>query len=46
LKGELIRYSDSYSEGVLPLRKIGLGTNAPFSLRHWVSYAALGYYLD
>jgi AmmeMemoRadiSam system protein B len=46
LKGELIRYSDSYSEGVLPLRKIGLGTTAPFSLRHWVSYAALGYYLD
>jgi len=46
LKGELIRYSDSYSEGVLPLRKIGLGTTAPFSLRHWVSYAAIGYYLD
>jgi len=46
LKGELIRYSDSYSEGALPLKKIGLGTTAPFSLRHWVSYAAIGYYLD
>jgi len=46
LKGELIRYSDSYSEGVLPLKKIGLGTTGPFSLRHWVSYAAIGYYLD
>ena len=46
LKGELIRYSDSYSEGALPLRKIGLGTTAPFSLRHWVSYAAIGYYLE
>jgi AmmeMemoRadiSam system protein B len=44
LKGVLFRYSDSYSEGVLPLRKIGLGTTAPFSLRHWVSYAAIGYY--
>ena len=46
LRGELIRYSDSYSEGALPLKKIGLGTTAPFSLRHWVSYAAIGYYLD
>ncbi|HEK85008.1 MAG: AmmeMemoRadiSam system protein B [Candidatus Saccharicenans sp.] len=45
IKGQLFGYSDSYSEGVLPLRKIGLGTTAPFSLRHWVSYAAIGYYL-
>ncbi|MDD8020905.1 MAG: AmmeMemoRadiSam system protein B [Acidobacteriota bacterium] len=46
IKGELIRYSDSYSEGVLPLRKTGMGITAPFSLRHWVSYAAIGYYLN
>jgi len=46
LKGVLFRYSDSYSEGVLPLRKIALGTTAPFSLRHWVSYAAIGYYQE
>jgi len=43
--GKLFRYSDTYSEGVLPLRKIGLGTTAPFSLRHWVSFCSIGYYL-
>ncbi|MCR4395872.1 MAG: AmmeMemoRadiSam system protein B [Candidatus Saccharicenans sp.] len=44
--GRLIRFSDTYSEGVLPLRKIGLGTTAPFSLRHWVSFCSIAYYLD
>ncbi|MGB9893647.1 MAG: AmmeMemoRadiSam system protein B [Candidatus Saccharicenans sp.] len=43
--GKLFRYSDTYSEGALPLRKIGLGTTAPFSLRHWVSFCSIGYYL-
>lgn len=46
ISGQLFRYSDTYSEGVLPLRKIGLGTTAPFSLRHWVSFCSIGYYLD
>ncbi|MDI6845505.1 MAG: AmmeMemoRadiSam system protein B [Candidatus Saccharicenans sp.] len=46
IRGELIRFSDTYSEGVLPLKKIGLGTTAPFSLRHWVSFCSIGYYLD
>ncbi|MBC7364491.1 MAG: AmmeMemoRadiSam system protein B [Candidatus Aminicenantes bacterium] len=45
LSGKLFRYSDTYSEGVLPLKKIGLGTTAPFSLRHWVSFCSVGYYL-
>ena len=46
LSGKLFRYSDTYSEGVLPLKKIGMGTTAPFSLRHWVSFFAIGYYLN
>ena len=46
LDGQLFRYSDTYSEGVLPLRKKGLGTTAPFSLRHWVSFSSIGYYAD
>ncbi len=46
VRGELIRFSDTYSEGVLPLTKIGLGTTAPFSLRHWVSFCSIAYYLD
>jgi len=46
ISGLLFRYSDTYSEGVLPLRKTGMGTTAPFSLRHWVSFCSIGYYLD
>jgi MEMO1 family protein len=46
LRGSLIRYSDTYSEGVLPLKKTGMGLTAPFSLRHWVSFASIGYYFD
>lgn len=46
ISGQLFRYSDTYSEGVLPLRKTGMGTTAPFSLRHWVSFCSIGYYLD
>jgi AmmeMemoRadiSam system protein B len=44
IDGTLFRYSDTYSEGVLPLRKTGMGTTAPFSLRHWVSFCSIGYY--
>ncbi len=45
IDGRLFRFSDTYSEGVLPLKKTGMGTTAPFSLRHWVSFFSLGYYL-
>jgi hypothetical protein len=31
---------------VLPLKKTGMGTTAPFSLRHWVSFFSIGYYLE
>ena len=46
IDGKLFRFSDTYSEGVLPLKKTGMGTTAPFSLRHWVSFFSLGYYLE
>jgi AmmeMemoRadiSam system protein B len=46
IRGQLFRFSDTYSEGALPLTKIGLGTTAPFSLRHWVSFCSIAYYLD
>jgi len=46
LSGMLFRYSDTYSEGVLPVKDTGMGITAPFSLRHWVSFCSLGYYLD
>jgi AmmeMemoRadiSam system protein B len=46
ISGRLFRYSDTYSEGVLPLKKTGLGTTAPFSLRHWVSFSSIGFYTE
>jgi AmmeMemoRadiSam system protein B len=46
ISGMLFRYSDTYSEGVLPLKKTGMGTTAAFSLRHWVSFCSVGFYLD
>ena len=43
--GRLFLFSNTYSEGVLPLKKTGMGTTAPFSLRHWVSFFSIGYYI-
>ncbi|HEX9006062.1 MAG TPA: AmmeMemoRadiSam system protein B, partial [Bacteroidota bacterium] len=37
-----LRYSDTYTEGVLPLRDTGMGTTAPFSLKHWVGFTSIG----
>jgi hypothetical protein len=46
LKGRVFRYSDTYSEGVLPLPKAGFGITAPYSLKHWVGFLSAGFYLD
>lgn len=46
VSGSLFHYSDSYSEGALPLTKTGMGLTAPFSLRHWVSWFSIGYYRE
>lgn len=46
IRGQLFRFSDTYSEGVIPLKKTGLGITAPFSLRHWVSFFSAGYYIE
>lgn len=46
IDGRLFRFSDTYSEGVLPLKKTGMGITAPFSLRHWVSFFSIGYYVE
>lgn len=44
LNGRILRYSDTYSEGVLPLKKSGYGITAPFSLKHWVGFFSAGFY--
>ncbi len=43
LTGYFLRYANSYSLGKLPLENLGIGTTAPYHLRHWVGYSALGY---
>ncbi len=45
LDGKLLRYSDSYTEGVIPLKGTGMGTTAPFSLKHWCGWLSAAYYL-
>jgi AmmeMemoRadiSam system protein B len=45
LIGKVLRYSDTYTEGVIPLKKPGFGITAPFSLKHWVGFFSAGYYL-
>ena len=46
LKGQVFRYADTYSDGVIPLKKAGLGITAPFSLKHWVGFFSAGFYLE
>lgn len=46
LKGKILRYSDTYSEGVLPLTKTGMGTTAVFSLKHWVGFFSAGFWTN
>jgi AmmeMemoRadiSam system protein B len=46
LKGRIFRYADTFSDGVIPLKKTGLGITAPFSLKHWVGFLSAGFYLD
>ncbi len=46
LKGELLRYADTYSEGVLPLKKPGFGITAPFSPKHWVGFFSARFALE
>jgi MEMO1 family protein len=45
IRGVLIRYSDTYSEGVIPLKRSGMGITAPFSLKHWVGFFSAAFYI-
>lgn len=45
LTGQLYAYDDTYSRGVLPVTKTGMGITAPFSLKHWVGFFSAGFYL-
>jgi AmmeMemoRadiSam system protein B len=45
LTGRILQFSDTYTGGVMPLKKTGLGITAPFSLKHWVSFFSAGYFI-
>ncbi|MFA3783596.1 AmmeMemoRadiSam system protein B [Melioribacteraceae bacterium 4301-Me] len=38
LYGKLLIYSDTVTEGVIPIKGTGMGTTAPFSYKHWVGF--------
>lgn len=44
ISGRLLGWSDTWIEGVLPLRHTSLGITAPFSLEHWVSFFSMAFY--
>lgn len=43
LTGKLVKYSDSFSHGVLPVKIKDAGVTAPSSLEHWVGHLAVVY---
>ena len=45
LTGDLYKYSDTWTEGVIPIKHTNLGTTAPFSLKHWCGWLSAGFYL-
>ncbi len=45
LNGQVLKYSDTYTEGVIPIKGTHLGLTAPFSLKHWVGFLSAGFYL-
>ncbi|MDP4196575.1 MAG: AmmeMemoRadiSam system protein B [Bacteroidota bacterium] len=46
LNGRLLKYSDTWSEGVIPIKHTHLGLTAPFSLKHWVGFLSAAFYLE
>ncbi|MDI6767683.1 MAG: AmmeMemoRadiSam system protein B [Bacteroidota bacterium] len=46
LKGKIARYSDTFTEGVLPIKGTELGTTAPFSLKHWCGFLSVAFYAE
>jgi AmmeMemoRadiSam system protein B len=45
LYGSLLKYSDSFTEGVLPVKNTSMGLTAVFSYRHWCGWFTEGFYL-
>ncbi len=46
LSGKVFKYSDTWTEGVLPVKGTKMGITAPYSLKHWVGFLSAGFYLE
>jgi MEMO1 family protein len=44
--GVLLRYSDTFTEKVLPVRDTSMGVTAVFSYQHWCGWFAQGFYSE
>ncbi len=44
LNGHLFKYSDTFTEKVLPVKKTSMGLTAVFSYRHWCGWFTAGFY--
>jgi len=45
LEGKLFKYSDTLTQGVLPIKGTNLGLTAPVSFEHWVGFFSAGFYI-
>lgn len=46
IEGKLYKYSDTFTEKVLPVNDTSMGLTAPFSYHHWCGWFTLGLYLN
>lgn len=45
VEGKLFKYSDTVTEGVLPVKNTKLGLTAPADYKHWCGFLSAGFYL-
>jgi MEMO1 family protein len=45
LRGSLLKYSDTFTEGVLPIKNTRMGLTAVFSYQHWCGWFTEGFYV-
>ena len=46
LNGNLFKYSDTFTEKVLPVKNTSMGLTAAFSYKHWCGWFTAGFYLN
>jgi AmmeMemoRadiSam system protein B len=45
IRGSLLMYSDTFTEGVLPVKSTSMGLTAVFSYQHWCGWFTEGFYV-